>query len=76
MNNINISQALLEALESKYLGDIAVGRANIEVYLGNAAGIGDHPDIIAVLEAQVEKVASATEKLEVVIGFINERLPE
>jgi len=46
------------------------------VYLGNAAGIGDHPDIIAVLEAQVEKVASATEKLEVVIGFINERLPE
>lgn len=73
MKDVNISEALLEALKSKYVGDIAVGRANIEVYLSNAAGIGDHPDIIAVLEAQVQKVADGSIKLEVVRNFIHER---
>ena len=70
---VDMSRALLEALESKYVGDIAVCNANIEVYLSNAAGIGDHPDIIAVLEAQVEKVALASEKLDVVRSFLSIR---
>jgi len=61
-----VGQALLEALEWRYLGDMAVGKANIAVYMNNAAGIGEHPDIIDAIDSQVEKVAEAAEKLDVV----------
>ena len=35
---------LLEALTKKLEGDIAVARANINVYLDQSVGIGEHPD--------------------------------
>ena len=34
-------EALYEALEAKYAGEIAEGKANVEVYLRNPAGIGE-----------------------------------
>ena len=35
---------ILEALRKKYESDIASARANIQVYIDNPAGIGEHPD--------------------------------
>ena len=53
---------LLEALTKKLEGDIAVARANINVYLDQSVGIGEHPDIIGAIEGELEKIASADEK--------------
>ena len=41
---------LLDALVLKLEGEIAVAKANIEVYKKNAAGIGEHPDIVEAIE--------------------------
>ncbi len=76
MNKGNVGQSLLEALEWKYLGDMAVGKANIEVYMNNAAGIGEHPDIIDAIDSQVGKVAEASEKLDVVRDLMLEEEDE
>lgn len=57
---------MLEALILKLKGEIAVAKANIDVYLNNAAGIGEHPDIVEAIETQVEKIASAEEKIETI----------
>ena len=54
---------LLKALKKKYQGDIEVTKANIQVYLDNPAGIGDHPDIIAAMDTEYEKRAEANDKL-------------
>ena len=48
---------LLEALILKLEGEIAVAKANIEVYQKNAAGIGEHPDIIEAIESEVKQIA-------------------
>ena len=61
------------ALELKYEGDIAIGKANIEVYMDNSAGIGEHPDIVNAVDSQIEKVAEASEKLDVVRDLLNTR---
>ena len=58
-----------EALKLKYEGDIAAANANVKVYLLNPAGIGEHPDIVAAIDSQVEAYASAKEKLEVLDEF-------
>ncbi len=73
MSGVNIGDALLLALELKYEGDVAIGKANIEVYMDNASGIGEHPDIVDAVDSQIEKVAEASEKLDVVRNLLSER---
>ena len=73
MSGVDVGEALLLALELKYEGDIAIGKANIEVYMGNAAGIGEHPDIVNAVDSQIDKVAEASEKLDVVRDLLSTR---
>ena len=58
-----MEKILREALIIKYEGEIAEANANIRVYLTNPVGIGEHPDIIAAMDVQIEKMAHAEEKL-------------
>ena len=53
-----------KALKLKYEGQIAEADANIEIYLKNPAGIGEHSDVIAEVDKQIELAASAQEKLD------------
>ena len=57
---------LLKALIQKLLGDIAVAKANIEVYQDHPAGIGEHPDLVQAIDSQVEIIAEAEDKIQVI----------
>ena len=57
---------LLKALIKKLEGDIEVAKANIMVYQRNAAGIGEHIDIVETIEAEVAKMADAEDKIETI----------
>lgn len=57
---------LLKALIQKLTGDIAVAKANIQVYQDHPAGIGEHPDLVAAVESQVALIAAADEKIQVI----------
>jgi hypothetical protein len=57
---------MLEALIKKLEGDIAVAKANIDVYLNQSVGIGEHPDIVEAIDTQVAKIAEADEKIETI----------
>ena len=65
---------LMKALQKKYESDIAVAKANIEVYLKNPAGIGEHPDIVEAVNSQVKHIADAEDKLEVLINHYTSEL--
>jgi len=57
---------MLKALIKKLEGDIAVAEANINVYLNQSVGIGEHPDIVESIETQVVKMAEADEKIQTI----------
>ena len=57
---------LLKALLQKLQGEITVARANIEVYNINPTGIGEHPDLVTAIESQVEIIAEAEDKIQVI----------
>ena len=59
-------EQIKDALILGYQGEIAKANANIEVYLQKPVGIGEHPDIIAAIDSEIEKAAHAQEKLEYV----------
>ena len=53
----------LEALKKRYEAQIAESKATLEVYLTNAAGIGEHPQFLDEMDKQLEKMSNAEEKL-------------
>ena len=57
---------LLEALIKKLEGEVAMAKANIQVYEDNPAGIGEHPDVVQAIETQIEAIANAEEKIETI----------
>ena len=63
---------IVKALELKYQGAIAEAQANIEIYLTNSAGIGEHPEILSAIDTQVEKIAAAEDKLIVLAQYFKE----
>ena len=48
---------LIKAFLSHAQGHIDKHVANVEVYMHNAAGVGEHPDIIEAIEMELEEVA-------------------
>ena len=60
---------ILEALEKKYEAEIAAADATIKIYLDNSVGIGEHPQHIEEVNKQIEKIANAKEKLDVLDEF-------
>ena len=63
---------LLQALIKKLEGEIEVAKANVMVYRNNAAGIGEHPDIVEAIETQITKIADAQDKIEVIKNHFNQ----
>ena len=54
---------IIEALKAKYSGEMEYHRMNIDVYLKNPVGIGEHPDVLGAIDSEVLKLATVTEKL-------------
>ena len=59
-------EQLLRALLSHALGEIEMHKANVEVYLTNPTGIGEHPDITAAMQEEIDKIARWHDQIEVI----------
>ena len=66
-------RAILEALKARYEAEIAEADATANIYLDNSVGIGEHPQHIDEVNKQIEKIAAAREKLEVLDQFEPEK---
>ena len=56
-------EIIINALRLKYKGVMAEAQANIEIYLENPAGIGEHPEVLAAIDSELLKLAEARDKL-------------
>ncbi len=54
---------MLEALKAKYKSEVMAAKANIDVYLTNPVGIGEHSDLVSAVDSEITKLATAKEKL-------------
>ena len=68
-----MSNILLSALAKKLIGDIAIAKANIQVYQNQSVGIGEHPEVVQAIEMEVAKMAEAQDKLDTVNQLLNEK---
>ena len=59
-------EQLIKAITAHATGEIAKHRANVEVYLTNPAGIGEHSDITEAIGVELDKIARYHDQIEVV----------
>ena len=63
-------EQLIRALISHARGDIDKHVANLEVYLSNPAGIGEHSDITEAMEKELDIIAKYHDQIEVINKYL------
>ena len=65
-------KGLLNALHDKYEAQISAAHATINIYLNSSVGIGEHPQHLDELDKQLQIIADAEEKLNILEDFVEE----
>tara|TARA_R100001509_G_scaffold29406_1_gene15661 strand:- start:167 stop:373 length:207 start_codon:yes stop_codon:yes gene_type:complete len=61
-----IKETILEGLVQNAKGEILKAKANVEVYLSNPAGIGEHPDVLAAIQTELDKICTNEERIDII----------
>lgn len=61
----NLRVKMLNALRDNAVGNIEKAKVNVEVYLHHPVGIGEHPDVLAAIQEQLDIIAHEEERIEV-----------
>jgi len=63
---MNMREQIIKALLAHAQGDIAKHRANVEVYLTNPAGIGEHSNVLEAIEQELNMIAKYQDQIDVI----------
>ena len=67
---------MINALRKKYEAEVAAAKANIDVYINNPVGIGEHPDLVGAMDLEMTKLADVSDKLATLNSFYPETAEE
>ena len=59
-------EQLIKALLAHAQGDIAKHKANIEVYLANPVGMGEHSNIVEAIEQELDMIAKYQDQIDII----------
>ena len=68
---MKVGDYIIEAAKKQAEGEIAVHLANIKVYQTMPAGIGEHSDITEAVIDELNKLAAADDRLEMINKYFN-----
>ena len=57
---------MISALKKHAEGKIAMAKATAQVYMNRPAGIGEHSDVTEAVIAELDKMAAASDRLEMI----------
>ena len=65
-----MKQKMIDAIKEHAKGHIKKHSMNVEVYLNNPVGVGEHPDIIEAIEKELDMISKYHDQLEVIKTYI------
>ena len=68
----NLRQQTVDALKAEAQGSIQKARVNVEVYLHNPVGIGEHSDVLSAIQVQLDVISEQEERIQVLDKYFNE----
>ena len=57
-------EKMINAMIQHAIGHIEKHKMNVEVYLANLAGIGEHPDVFEAMEQEIMEIAKCQDVLD------------
>ena len=70
---INLREDILKNQIAYYNGLIAKHQQNVEIYLNQPVGIGEHSDVMSAIETEITFIAQAHEKIEIINHYFLNR---
>ena len=70
---MKVGEAILEAAKKQAEGEVSVHIAIIKVYQTMPAGIGEHSDVTEAVIAELDKLAAADDRLEMLNKYFNDK---
>ena len=67
---MSMRKQILQSLKSHAIGNINKHKMNVEVYLENPVGIGEHPDVMGAIEQELEMISKYHEQIEVIEKYL------
>lgn len=68
----NLRQQTVDALKAEAQGSIQKARVNVEVYLHNPVGIGEHSDVLSAIQVQLDVISEQEERIQVLDKYFIE----
>ena len=68
---MKVGDAIINAAKKQAEGEVAVHLANIEVYKTMPAGIGEHSDVTEAVIVELDKLAAAQDRLDMIEKYFN-----
>ena len=65
-------EMLIQALRAHASGHIQKHKANVEVFLANAVGVGEHPDVLDSIEKELDEMARYNDQVEMLDKYFRE----
>ena len=69
----NLREDILKNQITYYNGLIAKHQQNVDIYLNQPVGIGEHSDVMSAIETEITAIAQAHEKIEVINHYFLNR---
>ncbi len=63
---------LIKALLAHAQGDIAKHKANVEIYLTNPVGIGEHSNVMEAIEEEINMIAKYQDQIDVINKYFKD----
>ena len=70
----SMREQLIKALIAHAHGDIQKHVANVEVYLNNPVGIGEHSDVTGAIQEELDKIARYEDQISIINKYLKPQL--
>jgi hypothetical protein len=68
---MKVGDQIILAAKKQAEGEVEVHKANIEVYRTMPAGIGEHSDVTEAVMAELDKMAAAYDRIQMIEKYFN-----
>ena len=65
-----MKEQILKSLISHAYGEINYHKSNVEIYLSNPVGIGEHSDVLGSITNELNEIAKYHDQIEVIEKYI------
>jgi len=62
-------EQLIKAARMHAEGELERAKTNVMVYMNSTTGIGEHPDIVEAIQGELDKMAAANDRIEMLKFF-------